>query len=316
LRSNGSRLIGFPEKEFGNSPLSRAYEEVGHLAVRLCGIEGNLTPELARSVRQQPETFAPFIHGSRIHFYPEIAAQLAGYINSPFRQNGNLLLIDVGAGTMDVSTLIVHGNRERDVVSFHVCDVKLLGTLRLLETRIGGLRNVPGTGIKVDSLEFQDTLRPTPERITDIVSQPSKHAERIFEEVTTRFAEEVVRYPLACLTRFRKRQRDAHANANFDPWGNNLRFFLTGGGARSGFYRHHLAGGPLEHDLAPFTRWHREANDRAHHREGFRVERLPVPEKFLNFPKKLHTEFDRLSVAHGLAFGGPNLMKITRSSLS
>jgi hypothetical protein len=252
----------------------------------------------------------------RIHFYPEIAAQLAGYINSPFRQHGPLLLIDVGAGTMDVSTLIVHGNAQQDVVSFHVCEVKPLGALRLLDRQIAALRPLPGIRLKVELLDFQDTLRPVPERLSDIAENTSGAARRSFDQTSEGFAEEVIRSALSCLTRFRMRQREAHTNANYDPWEANLRFFLTGGGARSAFFRHHLVGGPLEQNLAPFTRWHREAQRRLQHGQGFRVERLPLPGKLLHFPKNLHPEFDRISVAHGLAFGGPNLMKITRSPLA
>ncbi len=309
-------VVGFPEKEFGDSPLSNAYRDITRIAVRLAGLEGEITTEDAQRVRRDLDGFVPVVSDNRIHFYPEIAAQLAGYINSPFCQRGNLLLIDVGAGTMDVSTLIVHGNAELDVVSFHVCEVKPLGALRLLEQRIAALRSLPEITLKVELLDFQDTLRPAPECLSDIVSTNGKAAEEAFEISTGLFADGVIDSALSCLSRFRKIQREVHTGANFDPWGRNLRFFLTGGGSRSEFYRHHLAAGPLEQRLAPYTRWNLEADRRRQHDQGFRVERLPVPEKFHNFPDHLHPEFDRLSVAHGLAFGGPNLMKITRSSLS
>lgn len=315
-RVQWSLVVGFPEKEFGKSTLSNAYRNVASIAVRLAGLEGEVTTHDARRVRDDPEAFPPALPDSRIHFYPEIAAQLAGYINSPFRQRGSLLLIDVGAGTMDISTLIVHGNAEREVVSFHVCEVKPLGALRLLEKRIAALRPITGLRLEVNLLDFQDTLRPVPESLPEIASSGDGAAAQAFDQASKLFAEDTILAALSCLIRFRAIQREVHASANFDPWGPNLRFFLTGGGSRSGFYRHHLASGPLEQRLIPHTSWCPEADRRRKLDEGFRVERLPVPEKFHNFPDHLSSEFDRLSVAHGLAFGGPNLMATTRGPLA
>jgi len=316
VTANWSLVVGFPEKEFGNSPLSKAYEDIAHLAAKLCLVEGELTLATVQAVRDSPEAYNPFFPQSRIRFYPEIAAQLAGYVNSPFRKQGNLLLIDVGAGTLDVSTLILHGDQTNDIVSFHVCDVKPLGVLRLLEDRLNRIRETY-PGIECISLaEFLDTLRPSPEDISELTDSPDDALREVFEQTSVAFAEKVILAALACLTQFRMVLKEVHTNGSFDPWGKNLRFFFTGGGSRSAFYRNNLADGPLEKQLTRFTRWQTEQDRRRHQGQGLRIERLPTPEKLLNFPEELHPEFDRLSVAHGLAFGGPNLMKITRSSLS
>ena len=90
--------LGFPGKAVGGSALAQAYRQVATTASCLASLAQEPTPELAASVRRRELSVEPMTSGG-IELYPEIAAQLAGYVNSPHRRRGNLLLIDVGAGT-------------------------------------------------------------------------------------------------------------------------------------------------------------------------------------------------------------------------
>jgi hypothetical protein len=303
--------VGFPGKAVDATSLSDAYRNITKVAVALASRPEPASLELAAHLRRHGAEVDPFISSPRIQIYPEIAAQLAGYVNSPHRRPGNLLLIDVGAGTLDVSTIILHGNREHDIVSFHFCEVKPLGVLRLYEARVSKLESIRPGCVKFPLDHFQNGSLPVPENLQEMVRQSFPDLADGFRRVSADVAENVVRVALSCLTRFRNSQRAVHANANFDPWGNTLRFFLTGGGCRSAFYKGQLADGPLECELAPFTRWHGEGDLRRTNRQGLVLEPLPLPEKLENFPSSLRRDFDRLSVAYGLAFGGSNLMKIT-----
>lgn len=305
--------LGYPDKAVGNTPLSNAYRDIAAMAVTLASGSEKPSMELAAGIRRSGFKGDAFIPSTRIQLYPEIAAQLAGYVNSPYRQSGNLLLIDVGAGTLDISTIILHGDRESEVVSFHFCDVAPLGVLRLYQARTAACDQIKPGCVKYPVEHFQDGSLAVPETLSSIVHQSSSALQSGFVQVSTEMGEKVVRVALACLTRFRKSQREAHSSANFDPWGNNLRFFLTGGGCRSAFFQGQLADGPLEDQLAPYTRWHRESISRKAHREGLRLEPLPLPDNLENFPTVLRLDFDRLSVAYGLAYGGENLMRITTS---
>ncbi len=312
--------LGFPDKSVAGSPFASAYKEIAQVAVALASGPEQPSPELASRLRRREVVIEPFIPLSRVNLYPEIAAQLAGYVNSPHRQRGNLLLIDVGAGTLDVSTIILHGDREEDIVSFHFCEVKPLGVLRLYECRRNGLEAIVN-GCTIYPLDhFQDGSRPVPERIQDLIQNPSPALQQAYAEVSADFADQVITVALSCLVRFRASQRQAHANAGFEPWGDNLRFFLTGGGCRSNFYHNHLADGPLEDRLARnFTRWHPERANRHAANEGLLLERLPLPDNLEKFPTALHSHFDRLSVAYGLALGGGesgNLMRITAATVA
>jgi hypothetical protein len=140
--------LGFPAKQIEGGSLVQAYREIGEVAARLGTSDLPLNLDAVRSLRDSSEIFSSsrLIPSERIELYPEIAAQLAGYINSPYRAQGNLILIDVGAGTLDVSTAILHGNDEEDVMSFHFCEVGPFGALKLLEARMAALEAVaPGS---------------------------------------------------------------------------------------------------------------------------------------------------------------------------
>lgn len=310
--------LGFPDKSVTESPLKSAYLEIARVAVALASAPEQPSPELASRVRCHELAIDPFIPRERVGIYPEIAAQLAGYVNSPQRQAGPLLLIDVGAGTLDVSTIILHSNHEQDVVSFHVCEVVPLGVLRLYEHRRNELERIVNGCTEYSLEHFQDGSRPVPERIQDLIRNPSPALRKAYAKVSADFAEKVITVAWCCLARFRACQRQAHAGGVFDPWGNNLRFFLTGGGGRSMFYSTHLADGPLEDRIVPnFTMWHPERSRRRARNEGLLLERLPVPGNLENFPTTLHSDFDRLSVAYGLSLGdgeGGNLMQITAAT--
>lgn len=320
-RRRGSRWslnLGFPDKSVKGSRLASAYSEVATVAVALASALDPPSPELASRVRRRERVIEPFIPPSRVSLYPEIAAQLAGYVNSPHRKRGNLLLIDVGAGTLDVSTIILHEDGDRDVISFHVCEVAPLGVLRLYEARRHALEDVQPGCVKFPVHHFADGSQAVPERLSGLVHRSALDLENAFRHASDRFTEDVLAVAWSCLARFRASQLKVHANPAFDPWGDNLRFFLSGGGCRSPFYKNQLANGPLEDKLAAnFTRWHPERSRRRSSRQGFILEPLPLPGNLENFPDSLRSDFDRLSVAYGLALGGGeggNLMKITSAT--
>jgi len=307
--------LGFPDKSVKGSRLADAYRKVANLAVAAASQPQPPTVDVMDAIRRGELKPEPMIPHSRVNLYPEIAAQLAGYINSPYRKIGNLLLIDVGAGTLDVSTIILHGDHEQDIVSFHFCEVQELGVLRLYHKRVRALEEISPGSTKYPLEYFQDGSRPVPENAREMVETVSRPLESAFQRASSEFAEDIIGVVLRCLVRFRMSQRQVHSNPGFDPWGRYLRFFLTGGGCRSRFYWAQLADGPLEDRLAGnFTRWHPDRSRRLSAREGLLLERLPLPRNLENFPKALQSDFDRLSVAYGLAFGGDNLMKITAAT--
>ena len=311
---NWSLNLGFPAKSVrAGDPVTDAYRAVAHAALEM--IPSMPGAEVATESTAGGRSSSAFIPASRVYLYPEIAAQLAGYIRSPYRQFGNLLLVDVGAGTLDVSTLIIHPANDEEVVSFHVCDVKPLGVLRLYQARADALNGIGGNRTARSLEAYQDGCTVVPDTTGEMLDPahglPTPTLKRAFNEATEHFAEQVLGTVLPCLTRFRTLQRSAHHNTGFDPWPRHLRFFLTGGGGRAEFYREQLVDGPLEEQLVRFTRWHHDPSQRRANGQGLRLESMPVPRNLLGFPASLTAHFDRLSVAYGLAQGAENLMRLT-----
>jgi len=310
--------LGFPAKQIAEGPLVNAYRKIADLAARLGFSELSLDLASLSSLKDNPEADSSrrSIPSARIALYPEIAAQLAGYVNSPYRAQGNLILVDVGAGTLDVSTAILHGNDEEDVVSFHFCEVGLFGAMKLLEARMAALETaVPGS-VQIRLDDFQSGTKPTPESVALILGhqgQVARESNDAFNTVSKDFAERSILLAISCASQFRKLQRDVHSNPAFDPWPGQVRFFFTGGGSRLSFYQKHFIDGPFEQQLSKFTRWKETEGDRRLHQQGLRLEPLPAPDDLQGLPADLAADFDRLSVAHGLAYGSENLMKITAS---
>ncbi len=258
----------------------------------------------AAQLKDRQSSDGRFVQPSDIELYPEIAAQLAGYVNSPYRKQGSLLLIDVGAGTLDVSTIILHGDRDRDIVSFHFCDVASLGVLRRYQAATEALEGITPGCVKFSLDHFQDGSRPVPESLPDIVHRPSPALEKAFQNFSKAYAGEILDVAHACLGRFRLSQRRHHSNPAYDPWGSQLRFFLTGGGCRSPFYREHLADGHLENRLIGITSWHPDQTRRRASHQGLVLQRLPAPNKFrISRPPTLGIRPPRVP---WLAFGGEN----------
>lgn len=310
--------VGFPAKRIEDGPLVWAYREIVELAAQLGPSDLPLEIASVRSLQDMGDFSSPkrLIPATSVELYPEIAAQLAGYVNSPYRAPGNLILIDVGAGTLDVSTAILHGNSEEDIVSFHFCEVGPYGALELLKARVAALDAVSLGSAQLNLGDFQSGTMPTPESAEEILGLRGQVGCKFidaFEAESERFAADSIRLTLSCATQFRKLQRDMHANPSFDPWPGQVRFFFTGGGSRLAFYRQHFTDGPFEQELSRYTRWKEFERDRRIHQQGLRLEPLPAPEDLQGLSPDLRRDFDRLSVAHGLAYGSENLMKITAS---
>jgi len=317
-RPSWSLNLGFPDKNVNGGVLVDAYREIANWATRLASTDLPLDLSSLRSLRtnSESEPTKRLIPPSRIHLYPEIGAQLAGYVNSPYRVRENLILIDVGAGTLDVSTIILHGNDDEDVVSFHFCEVGPFGAMKLLEARMAALEAVESRAVQIRLEDFQSGNKPTPETPGEILGRKGQVGmpfKRAFDDATTKFSDDAIWLAVGCARDFRLDQRRVHVNSGFDPWPGRLRFFFTGGGSRARFFRQHFIEGPFEQTLVGFTRWERNAADRRLKQQGLRLEPLPTPEDLQGLPKELMIDFDRLSVAHGLAYGGENLMKLTAS---
>jgi hypothetical protein len=314
--------VGFPAKRIeGNSRLAASYTRACTAAARAVDAAEPIRRSLLqRCLDSQPPTNpAPRLAADRIHLYPEIAAQLAGYAYSPYRKDGPLLLLDIGAGTLDVSTLILHRLDGEEVCSFHFCEVVPLGAFRLYQETHKAMSGVaPGALLPpVSSSDDPYWLPPASPRELVLPQSSLSHAlESAFHTARAAFGARCLDTCQANFARFKAHLDEPFVSNNRRPpaFQKRVNFILSGGGSRAQFYRN-LYPDHLEERLLNLTSWQPDRTTRHNHQQGLQRIYFTQPEKFRASAIGA-TDFDRLSVAHGLSMGVETLMKITAKEAS
>lgn len=205
---------------------------------------------------------------SDLQIRPEFVAQMAGYMQSPQRQKGLHALIDIGGGTLDVVTFIVHKVEDEDTFPFLVPEVHPLGTHGLIQNRLVG-------ATASDKLTSIDELQPIPEpqafaQYIGIDPQKVLIRDRIFGDEVRR----VIRTVFEITKNRRYRLADA--------WTLGVRTFFTGGGANVGLYLQSTMSAKMPSS------------------KGLQLMPLPPHPKLDGFNGD-DSEYQRISVACGLA---------------
>lgn len=212
---------------------------------------------------------------------PEFLAQIAGYVKSARRRPGLHALVDVGGGTLDVVTFIVHEQDKEDVFPFLVPEIRPLGTQMLNMNRlIGGcVEDVnPPDELEaiLDEAEFAARCRVDQNHV-------GMRDELFFEEVR-RLVQRVL---------FETKQK---RDPNSSHWTDGLPMFLTGGGA--GYHGYEKAVQGVERRLSKAL----------HLNLSFNLMQLPCQPGLSGITDE---EYQRISVACGLAMDAMNLGRIT-----
>lgn len=315
--------VGFPAKRVENNPqLSDAYTTSCRAAVRAADSGEPISRALVRRFIAGDDVTrngSARLADDRIKLYPEIAAQLAGYAYSPYRRDGPLLLIDIGAGTLDVSTLILHQREGEEVCSFHFCEVAPLGAFRLyLETR-SALNRVASKDLRTaisagDDPSWHVPISPNEYLGSNALMTAS--IQRTFQETQNSFASRCVNTCHSNFALFKAYLDQPAVSQGQRPraFRQQVNFILSGGGSRSQFY---LGIFPkvLEESLLNLTSWIHEPSRRRSLGQGLHQIRFMQPDKFRANGISAD-DFDRMSVAHGLSMGADTLLKITAKEMS
>lgn len=276
--------MGAPARQAQDARILDAIRRVGTVAWIASVADGPITEAAvaAHSGRPAPTGLDQTVF---IDVAPEFVAQIACYTQSPQRQPGLHLLVDVGAGTLDAVTFNVwpddlHGG---DKFPIFMSDVAPLGTHYALARRFSNLPHtmIPdaiddGLGaMKVD--EFSQAIACEPGLVEPQDALHSWDAALLINRVVYRTKQNRYRRSLA--------------------WETQLRTFFCGGGSR---------GTTFQKALEEASRMRKLPFDRAY---------LPVPsDSQIEFGNVSPEEFDRVSVAFGLAFGKDTLGNIVFES--
>lgn len=231
LHHHGSKLgrarlrwqlnIGAPSDGLENARLAQAYRQLAATAWQR-SLEAN-PQRLANSGTEPWSENTGLQDLVDLQVRPEFVAQMAGYMQSPQRQRGLHALVDVGGGTLDVVTFIVHQVDDDDTFPFLVPQVHALGTHGLIQNRFAGIDGAAST-LAVDELA---PIASAPEfaQATGLAATHVAGRDALFKAEVQR----VIRAVLDTTKNRRYRLSDA--------WRTGVRTFFTGGGSKFELYR-------------------------------------------------------------------------------
>lgn len=222
--------IGAPSNGLETGRLESAYTKLGRMAWELSLTEGGITLANAYDFAAKQDPISLPRDLVEISVLPEFVAQIAGYVQSSQRRRGLHALVDVGGGTLDVVTFIVHQRDDEDVFPFLVPEIRALGTQMLYQNR---LVDAPA----YDAGLLPDELAPVlePDEYAKACGLQEKHV-WARDEILWNAVRDTVKGVLYKTRQRRYRKAEA--------WTEGLPLFLTGGGSKVGGYaRSAKAGG-------------------------------------------------------------------------
>ena len=283
--------LGVPTDTYDQPDLTTLYREMGEVGWAASVLPGPITLKRVRNLFEeahaQPQDVPEGVRDrllkpDRFFCFPEFAVQLTGYVRSPRRMDDLHALIDVGAGTVDVTVFNVWRNPDGDdLFPVFTQEVARLGTHFLIQRR---LESASRTGDWKPS-EF-DNVPPDKEFLRHLGFDQAKLRE-IDREILNQVAQ-VIQSSLLYTHRNRY--------PTSPRWPTGVPTFLLGGGARVSAYRDRFARFEAEHP-------------------PFRIRPIPLdtPDDF-DAPEACVRSFDRLSVAYGLSFSPDDIGEIRLKS--
>jgi len=270
--------VGLPTETYNAEKLQKIYKGLVGDAWFISTGKSALTVRRVKQEKNVPENSERGMHPDRIAAFPEFVAQITGYISSQRRRPGVHTLVDVGAGTVDVTVFNVHMHEGEHRHPIFAQSVKSLGTNFLVEHRCGDDEQCrkrlinPGTPVPSDEV-FRKML--------GISSRGLDQKDRPFRQKVYDQTNSQVRYT-----------REKMAPLQLE-WERGVPLMMCGGGSRVNFYKSvvsSLTESGRGYNLKEFA--------------------LPSPEN-LDAPGLLDLDSDRLSVAYGLSAEAFDMGEIT-----
>lgn len=267
--------VGLPTEHYHNAGLVALYRQVvmAAWAATTCDVPPRWA-WFANSRHEDHDT----LHEDYIGFFPEFVAQITGYVRSPMRRNDLHLLMDVGAGTLDVAIFNVHHDQEEGVDRFPIFAkaVEYFGVHYLHQ------RRADGAGVAVDcpNRRFKEGLSRAQWAARFGVS------EDVLRKTDGQLQEDVFEQVKGVTRAARKKYPGSR------KWMEGVCFLLCGGGQNVEQYSSLARDMVLKGQPCAFTPL-----------------TLPKPEN-LEAPMADDACYDRLSVAYGLSYDSFNIGEI------
>lgn len=300
--------LGLPAAYSEDSNLQDRFRLIALAAINLASDTSlRITPNLANQYLEKAKHALSggnhstdlAVYPDMVNVYPEIGAQVRAFVESEAWDAKNrpfITMIDIGAGTVDISFFSVIKNKGQYTFNFFQNSVEFFGVINLHRSRISWLNKnlsdnrffIPEAQVFLNELESD----------TDVFLRIPESVCSYFEnfDISSGSPDEAF-YPcykgqVSKLLHYTWKNRVARDN---DKW-KRLPLFLCGGGSRMEFYRKVVD--HLNHSGATSS-W-----------LGVELETLTRPTR-LRAEGLSDREYDRLSVAYGLSF--PELGKVIPS---
>jgi hypothetical protein len=273
--------VGLPTVPWEEPQMSALYERIAFAGWNLGTSSGDISIANAKELLSQldsHEVVKETIDRERVKSFPEFVAQIASYVQSAQRRNDLHLLVDVGAGTVDVVIFHIGNNEEEDdCFLIHKSSIVRNGTHILLGYRAeeSGLGQTiwDEEFARLGSRDLEKRSGLAPLSLTPI---DDHFSERLFLLMRKLISEtKRIRYQTSPV------------------WESGLPFLLCGGGKDIDVYRNAMTQVRSQWSLLEM--------------------RLSLPESFVATGVGA-SEFHRVSVAHGLSFSAENLGQIQPES--
>lgn len=267
--------VGLPTKTWDRGSIGTVFRKVADASMALACMQGPVTRKAALAALDEPPE--NFRHTANV--FPEFACQLYSYMQSPERADDLHVLVDIGAGTLDVAYFNVFVKDGNAVLPVFASAVEKLGAHYLIAALAG----------KANGAVWKDGETALS---NEAVAQKLGCAE---DEVSKRRSI----YLSSVAKVIHSTSADARKNYHSSPAfrrAETVRLFLCGGGSRIPCLQKR------------FQRIARESAARFGVR--YQVAGLVAP---ANLVGDLGDSFDRISVAYGLSQLAANIGEVLRS---
>lgn len=270
--------IGIPSATAECDDLCQLYQKTVYTAWRFSLSDSDITYPGLLSLRERLHSDDSLEAQELITVFPEVAAEVAGYTQSDLRQEGLHLLVDIGAGTLDVCGFNVHRHDGNNLLPLFATSVERQGVCMLHETR----RNAIEACIKTTFTQIM------PEPATPLTGDNStyipdrKQCENMLDTAENEFFRKCAAQIYGVVHQLRT-SMDPRSNR----WSSYLPVFLCGGGSTMKGYQ------AIVDELSNWLQSN-VGNCQA------RLQELPYPAQLQGKIKS--NEYHRFAVACGLSY--------------
>lgn len=218
---------------------------------------------------------------SDIELVPEVIAQVVGYAKSQSRNDGLHLLVDVGAGTLDVCSFNLYSQDDELQWPVLTADVQPLGTIQLHESRKKAVQRIIDEHF-VRWCDVTDPMTIYPSSVEKYLPDQGKIRRSVWKSQCDFELEcrSVIGSAIVALKKTRY--------PNAPDWSGPVPIFVCGGGTNLG---------PYQESIYRTSQWMKKCFRSS---QGLKREVLPVPDSVKSDVQR--DVWHRLSVAYGLSY--------------